>query len=550
MDKKVRIISDSNMFPFLGQLQEYPNFLKHPIEVTDYGQVYQSISKEVKSFLDIVWTSPEKILPSFNAAYQLRDVPHQQVIAEVEEYIDLLLRHCKSDYVFVSSWALPEHSKGYGILDWKEGIGLTNLLMKCNLKIAEKLEPHDNFFMFDVQRLLSDAANPVNHKLWYATKVPYSIEVFQIAAKQMSATLDAINGKSKRLIVLDLDNTIWGGVVGENGWQHLRLGGHDHIGEAFKHFQSELKALTNRGVQLALASKNDLDVALEAIENHPEMILTKDDFCAWRINWRDKAENIVDMVAELNLGLGSVIFIDDNPVERLRVADAVPEILVPEWPKDPTMYVSALRKLSCFEAMSVSAEDRHRKSMYVAERTRRDIKAKVDDKKDWLNKLGTTVTVESLSDKNIVRAVQLFNKTNQLNLSTRRLTEAQIVTWAEQQENLIKVISVEDSFGKMGIVGILGLSAEGKEGVLLDYILSCRVMGRKVEEALIYIAATELIKKSCLNMHIEFIPTERNRPTLEILKITGLKEIKPNYFNVDLSKGIQRPTDIFINGYP
>lgn len=548
MVKRIRLISDFNIAPLAGQLQTYTNLEDCFVEVADYGQVMQSISQEEDSYLDVVWTTPEKILPSFNAACQLKKVSHKLVLAEVEEYINFLIKHCRSEYIFVSSWVLPHEFTGYGILDWKEGIGLTNLLMKCNLKIAEKLQKIDRFFMLDVQRWMSGTADPVNNRLWYAAKVAFSSEVFKNAAKQISASLDAINGQSKRLIILDLDNTIWGGVVGENGWQSLRLGGHDHIGEAFKEFQLELKALSNRGVQLAIASKNDDDVALDAIKNHPEMILRPDDFCAWRINWQDKAANIVDMITELNLGLGSVVFIDDNPVERLRVADAIREVFVPEWPKDPTMYVSALRKLGCFEAINVSTEDRQRKLMYAAERDRRDVKGNVSDTKEWLKKLATTVTVEALSEDNITRVVQLFNKTNQLNLTTRRLSEAQIMDWSNSNENIIKIISVNDAFGQMGIVGIIGLCKKGEDGFLIDYILSCRVMGRKVEETLIHIAAVELAKVGCKMMHIDFVPTERNRPTFEVLKSAGLEEAKLNYFNIDLQIGFDKPPEVSING--
>ena len=185
-------------------------------------------------------------------------------------------------------------------------------------------------------------------------KIPYISSVFENATMDIVQYIEAIKGKSRRLIILDLDDTLWGGVLGENGWQGLRLGGHDHVGEAFRDFQLALKALSNRGVQLAISSKNDEKLAMDAIDNHPEMILKKEDFVGWRINWNDKAVNIAELSEEINLGLESIVFIDDNPAERGRVSDALKGILVPDWPKDPAMYVETLYSLRCFENTTIS----------------------------------------------------------------------------------------------------------------------------------------------------------------------------------------------------
>ena len=154
----------------------------------------------------------------------------------------------------------------------------------------------------------------------------------------LKAGLNGLDGRGRKLIVVDLDDTLWGGIVGEVGWEQLKLGGHDHVGEAFADFQRALKGLNRRGILLAIASKNEERVALEGIAQHPEMVLSLDDFAGWRIDWEDKAQNIADMVAELNLGLQSVVFIDDNPAERSRVREALPEVFVPEWPADPALY--------------------------------------------------------------------------------------------------------------------------------------------------------------------------------------------------------------------
>ena len=170
------------------------------------------------------------------------------------------------------------------------------------------------------------------------------------AAADIRAAFVGLRGAAKKLLVLDLDDTLWGGIVGDAGWENLRLGGHDPQGESFADFQRAIKNLKRRGVVLALVSKNEESVALEAIRNHPEMVLKEDDFVGWRINWTDKARNIAELATELNLGLQSVVFIDDNPVERARVREALPEVFVPEWPEDKLLYASAFGQLRCFDA--------------------------------------------------------------------------------------------------------------------------------------------------------------------------------------------------------
>lgn len=542
----IRLISDFNIDSLAGYLKNSPACKQYEVEVSPYGQVYQTIGQPSQSWADIIWTTPERCLAHFYKAFQLEYVLHEDVLNDVDDFADALIGSCNGQYVFVTSWVLPPDYRGYGMLDWQEGLGLTHLLAKCNLRLAERLANQNTIFMLDAQNWQNGMAQPTSDKMWYAAKVPYVSAVFDRAATQISECISGIEGKSRRLIVLDLDNTLWGGVVGENGWQGLRLGGHDHLGEAFRDFQLSLKSLSNRGIQLALSSKNDESVAFDAIDNHPEMILKRSDFAAWRINWNDKAANIADMIDELNIGLASVVFIDDSPAERIRVADALPALYVPEWPKDPTAYVATLRALSCFETVAISKEDRRRKAMYVAQRLRREEKHNVGNSDVWLQKLETCITVNPISASNLPRVTQLFNKTNQLNLKTRRLSEKEITDWAEQTNHNMMAISVSDRFGDMGLVGIISMTANGDEGHLSDFILSCRVMGRKVEETLLHLAVSEMAGRGVKTMKIEYLPTLRNRPTLEVLENANLTKTKPHHFEVDIATGYGKPISVML----
>jgi FkbH-like protein len=541
IDRKIiRLVSDFNISPLSGFLSNKLKSQEFALELAPYGQVYQTLERSSENWLDIVWTTPERVLPGFHKALQLEEVMHEDILAEVDDFAQSLIWASEKRYIFVAAWHLSANHD-YGMLDWKDGSGLSNLLAKCNIRLAEKISANKNIFMLPTHSWMEGLKQPLSKKLWYAAKVPYISGVFENAAKNIQQCVDAIKGKSRRLIIVDLDNTLWGGVVGENGWQGVRLGGHDHVGEAFRDFQLALKALSNRGVQLAISSKNDEAVALEAIDNHPEMILKRDDFAGWRINWNDKAVNIAELANEINLGLESIVFIDDNPAERSRVSDALHGVLVPEWPEDPAMYVKTLLSLRCFETTAITNEDRARTVMYVSERNRQSIKLSVKNNDDWLRKLCVKVSAQHVNSNNISRVTQLFNKTNQLNLSARRLSEQEIIAWGDKKNRSMRAISVSDQFGDMGLVGVISVEALGTKGRLVDFILSCRVMGRGVEETLLHLAVYELANLGANIMEIIYEPTERNRPTLKVLEEAKLEKVNAQTFRVDIDLGYEKP---------
>src|SRR5207248_5467611 len=241
------------------------------------------------------------------------------------------------------------------------------------------------------------------------------------------------------------------------------------------------------GVLLGIVSKNEESTALEAIRSHPEMVLRQDDFAGWRINWEDKAQNIVELVSELNLGLQSVVLIDDSPVERARVHEAFPDVLVPEWPSSPLDYTATLHGLRCFDTRLVSLEDRTRTEMYVTERKRHEVRTQVSSLEQWLASLNIQVEAEPLSEATLDRATQLLNKTNQMNLSTRRMIKEELQNWNQQPENTVLIFRVSDKFGDYGLVGVASFVLRDGNANVVDFVLSCRVMGRKVEETMLHV---------------------------------------------------------------
>ncbi|HYV50108.1 MAG TPA: HAD-IIIC family phosphatase [Myxococcaceae bacterium] len=484
-------------------------------EVAPFGQVVQSLlqgpPEGAKDFL-VVWTRPQGAVPSFQQVLGFEQVPEAQLLEEVDAFVKLVAEASRGyRFVFVPTWTLPPQQRGLGLNDARAG-GAARALAAMNLRLMNGLA-EGNVHVLDAGRWVASAGRAqASAKLWYLGKVPFHSDVLALAARDIQAAIRGLTGGAKKLLVLDLDDTLWGGIVGDAGWENLKLGGHDSVGEAFADFQRLCKDLTRRGVVLGIASKNEESTALEAIRKHPGMVLKEADFVGWRINWKDKAQNIAELAAELNLGLQSVVFIDDNPVERARVREALPEVLVPEWPEDKLLYPWAFQQLRCFDAPAVSKEDLERTKLYAEERQRESSKAQVGSVEDWLKSLQMKVVAEPLHGANLARAAQLFNKTNQMNLSTRRLTEAELSEWAKGPGRRLWAVSVADRFGDAGLTGIVSTEVQGGQAEVVDFLLSCRVMGRKVENTMVHLAVEHARQAGAKSVRAKLLPTKKNKP--------------------------------------
>src|SRR5438552_6870621 len=356
------------------------------------GEVFQTLlNKNAPDWSDhadfvVVWTRPEGVLATFRDLLNCLPVSNGKLDREVDDFsASLIDASMRAKALFVPTWVIPRFHQTHGLLDLASNGGLAKALMRINLKLVERLVDLPGIYPLWADKWFQLAGPAAfNHRLWYLGKIPFSNEVFKAAARDIKAALRGLSGQAKKVLILDLDGTLWGGIVGETGWQGITTGGHDPAGEALVDFQRDLKALTRRGILLAIVSNTEQSIATEAIEKHPEMVLKMDDFAGWRINWQDKAANIVDLMAELNLGLDSAVFIDDNPVERARVREALPQLLVPEWPSDKRLYPEALLSLDCFDRPSVTEEDRQRARMCAVERIRKESKLHLVNLEEWL----------------------------------------------------------------------------------------------------------------------------------------------------------------------
>jgi len=462
----------------------------------------------------VVWTRPQAAIKSFARVLDHERVTMDDLLGEVDRFADCLrTASTRVGALIVPTWTWPNHDRGLGVLNLDPEVGPAYHLMRMNIHLADTVAHDPAIHVLDAARWVGqagpDASSP---KLWHLGKIAFGPQVFRHAAADIKAAIRAMKGDARKVVILDLDDTLWGGVVGDVGWEALNLGGHQPIGEAFTAFQRALKRLTNRGVLLAIVSKNTEAIALEALDRHPEMVLRRNDFAGWRINWDDKVHNIIALSSDLKLGLESVVFIDDNPAERSRVREALPAVFVPEWPTDKLLYEQALTALTCFDTVTLSTEDRARTRMYVSERERDAVKGSVQSIEEYLALLGLKVEAEPLNGSNAVRAIQLLNKTNQMNLATRRFTEAQYLQWASADTHRVLVFRVSDRFDDYGLTGLASLAIEESECQVVDFVLSCRVMGRGVEQTMLHALVEQARSLGLGRLLAVFSPTPRNGP--------------------------------------
>lgn len=541
----IYVVSDFNVEILVKILENDISQPEISATASSYGQLHQTLIGGSVGDRDmaLVWTQPEGALSTFRNLADGKEVEGAALLAEVDAFIDQLIgfkRRVRA--MFVASWTAHHLGRGLGLLDMVPGRGIGWAIAAMNLRLAEKLHGESDVYLLDAERWLRAGNVPgYSPRSWFTTKAPFTNSVFREAALDVKAAVNAVTGKTRKLIVLDLDNTLWGGVVGEVGLEGLVLGGHSAAGEAFVSFQNALKALTRRGIQLAIASKNDESVAMNALQNHPEMVLRPTDFISWRINWRDKATNIAEIAEEVGLGLDSFVFLDDTPAERGRVSEAFPGVLVPEMPVDPMLYAGVLTALRCFDQAQISAEDALRAAMYQNERSRKESMNQVTDVSDWLESLDLRIVVDPLTSANLKRVVQLINKTNQMNMVTRRLSESDLQVWLSEDVNHLWAFTVRDRFGEMGLTGVITLSVDGETAWVKDFLLSCRIMGRKVEETMLHVACQYATSLGCHNLVADFVPSEKNGVMLAFLNRSGMTREGGDRFVLNLKESIPCP---------
>ncbi len=352
--------------------------------------------------------------------------------------------------------------------------------------------------------------------LWHRAKQEVHPRVSHIYGELVGRMLGALRGRSAKCLVLDLDNTLWGGVIGDDGLEGILLGQGSAIGEAYVAFQRYAQRLSERGIVLAVCSKNDEVNALAPFEQHPEMVLRRKDIACMTANWQDKAANLRQIAATLHLGLDALVFADDNPFERNLVRQALPQVLVPELPEDPSFYAQTLADAGYFEAVAVTEADRERSKQYQENAARETLRGSTTDLAGYLRGLEMELVVRPFDRIGLARIVQLINKTNQFNLTTRRYLEPEVSAMMADPNTVTYQMRLLDRFGDNGVIALLIGRKNGQSLDIDTWLMSCRVLGREVEEACLNVLAEGARALGAERIVGEYRPTGKNGMVREL----------------------------------
>jgi FkbH-like protein len=470
--------------------------------------------------------------PEMRAA--LEDV-RQMARVELDSWKQLwhTLYECLGCQIIQNTFATPPWG-ALGHLEGRLPFSMGSYLRRLNQGIFDEAPAH--VAVHDMERLSSLHGKWAwsDDRFYFDAKLPCAPEHLPVLAHSLCSQVLAINGKSKKCLVLDLDNTLWGGVIGDDGLGGIVLGQGDPQGEAFVAFQQYARRLKDRGVILAVCSKNDEANAREPFESHPEMVLRLNDITCFVANWDDKATNLRRIAEEINIGIDSLVLVDDNPVERGIVRRFLPEVGVPELPEDPAGYVRVLDLHRYFEMTALSQEDLERSQMYAADAQRKAMMTSTVNLDEYLQSLNMTAVVEPLNDVNFERFAQLINKSNQFNLTTKRYSPADLERVRSDPEWVTRGFRLRDQFGDNGLICVvLGY----KDDVALEidsWLMSCRVLNRGVEE-LVMSHLHSLAREAGLKyVEGEYRPTSKNGMVKDHYQGLGFEKVSES------DKGVTR----------
>lgn len=401
-----------------------------------------------------------------------------------------------------------------------------SLVSQINQQIIEKAQDNKNVLLNDLEYVSSLVGRQhwFDEKLWVHGKLFCRPDYLPFIAKNVSDIILAGAGKSRKCIVLDLDNTLWGGIIGDDGMDNIEVG-NEGLGEAYSLFQRYLLDLKKQGVILAVCSKNDRETAMEVFERHPGMVLRKADIAAFVINWEPKSENIKQIAKTLNIGLDAMVFVDDSAFERNQVRSMLPQVLVPEMPDDPAEFVPVLNQLNLFETTSISEEDKKRSDFYRSESQREEVKAQFGSLEEYLKSLEMEAVFARFDQAHLPRIVQLIQRSNQFNLTTKRYNERECEDFMKDTQQCHPFyVTLQDKFGDSGLISVIILKKEGEKILVDEWLMSCRVLSRGVEQFAMNKVVETARNLNCRRVEGRYIPSAKNKMVSRFYEQFGFKE--------------------------
>ncbi len=473
----------------------------------------------------ILWVRLADLHPDFWHGYG-RYFPDgtEAVLAEALERVIGWVRGAAERWgrpVVVTNFEQPRGA-ALGLFDAVHPRGQRPAIAELNRRLGERVQAVPGATVLD----LAGAQAQVGLAQWFDEKMaafaglPYAAAAYPTIADATARTLRALVTPPRKCLVVDLDNTLWQGVLGEDGADGIKVG-EGYPGALYQDFQRQILALRDRGILLAIASKNNPEETLAVLANHGQMILRPAHFAAVRINWNDKTQSLREIAAELNIGTDALVFLDDNPAECTRVRQAMPEVLTVPVPADPLRLGEVLRQLDAFDALTLSREDRARGAMYQEQAKRQELRGQAGSLEDYYRSLKMVLTIGEVGPPTLARVAQLTQKTNQFNLTTRRYTEEQVARLAADGAHRVFWTRVEDAFGDNGLVAVAMVERAAEHWDIINFLMSCRVIQRTVETALLAHVAAQARAAGVGRLRGEIIPTAKNEPARDFYRRHG-----------------------------
>jgi FkbH-like protein len=445
-------------------------------------------------------------------------------ISEINYLINFFTKQCNATMI-ISNLNIPTASS-YGISEQKSDYGLSDMIQQFNSILNLNYKNSEHVAILDFNSFVSKHGedNIFDPRQYFFGDIRISIKFLPHYGEEIMKFLISFLGLTKKCLVLDLDNTLWGGIAGEDGFNGIKLGP-EPPGNVFVEFQKSILSLHQRGIILAINSKNNFDDAIQIIRKHPYMILNETHFSSIKINWNDKVSNMKQIAEELNIGLDSIVFLDDDKVNQEFVKSMLPDVFVPELPEEPSMYSKYLQNLIQFSILKITNEDKQRGKMYAQQKIRNELKISSPDLTTFLKKLNLKISIKKVDSFSLPRISQLILKTNQFNLTTKRYQESEINLMVNDPNFFMGYVNVKDKFGDNGITGVFIIKKESEKIWIIDtFLLSCRVMGRDIEKGMFVYIVNEAKKHNIDQIKSKFIPTQKNKPIENFLPNCNFKK--------------------------
>ena len=449
-------------------------------------------------------------------------------INEIKNLIEVFTQKSQSK-IIIANFVIPTYTP-LGIYESKIEYGIKEIILDLNKKLKELSRNMDSCYVYDFNSFVTKFGekNILDYKKMNYGDIKINFDIIPHLIYDFLGYVKPILGLNKKCLVLDLDNTLWGNIIGEDGFEGIKIGPYPD-GRSFVEFQKVIKSLSENGIILAINSKNNQNEAMKAINEHPHMILREKDFSCIKINWNDKISNMKEIAKELNIGLDSIVFFDDDPINRELLRMGIPEVNTIELPNDPSTYAQILRNLNDFNTLKITNDDIQRKIMYEQEHNRQKLQSSTENLNEYLKKLDIKIKMKLNDELSISRISQLILKTNQFNLTTKRYQEEEIKEFVKDETMIVGCSEVTDKFGENGITNVFIIKTKSTEWIIDTFLLSCRIMGRGIEEGIIGKILEIAKDKGIERIIATFIPTEKNKPAENFLKNYGFKKENENW---------------------